>query len=31
VAVDKTDRSVTDQIVVAEPVNIPDTFKNART
>ena len=31
VAVDKTDRSVTDQIVVTEPVNIPDTFKNART
>jgi hypothetical protein len=28
---DKTDRDVADQIVVAEPTNIPDTFKNART
>ena len=27
----KTDRSVSDNIVVAEPINIPDTFKNART
>ena len=31
VAMDKTDRDVADQIVVAEPTNIPDTFKNART
>lgn len=27
----KTDRSNQEDIVVAEPINIPDTFKNART
>ena len=31
VAVAKTDRNVDEQIVVAEPVNIPDTFKSGRT
>jgi hypothetical protein len=27
----KTDRNEPSDIVVAEPINIPDTFKNART
>jgi hypothetical protein len=31
VALIKTDRSEQADIVVAEPINIPDTFKNART
>jgi hypothetical protein len=31
VALAKTDRSEQEDIVVAEPINIPDTFKNART
>ena len=31
VALIKTDRSEQEDIVVAEPINIPDTFKNART
>ena len=31
VAVAKTDRNVDEQIVVAEPINIPDTFKSGRT
>ena len=31
VAVAKTDRNVDEQIVVAQPQNIPDTFKSGRT
>jgi len=31
VALAKTDRNEPSDIVVAEPINIPDTFKNART
>ena len=31
VALIKTDRSEQEDIVVAEPINIPDTFKNVRT
>ena len=31
VALAKTDRSEQEDIVVAKPINIPDTFKNART
>ena len=31
VALAKTDRTSGESIVVAEPINIPDTFKNART